>query len=138
MEGIDYHDIFSPVVKLVSIRIVLALVALLDLELEQLDVKKTFLHGDLDEEIYIKKTEGFVQHQKGRLVCKLKNSLYGLKQSPRQWYKKFDSFMVSQGYTRSEYDHCLYFKKLNDIFIILVLYVDDMLIVSKSMDVNRD
>ena len=55
-----------------------------------------------------------------------------------QWYKKFDSFMVSQGYTRSEYDHCLYIKKLSDIFIILVLYVDDMIIVSKSIDdINR-
>ena len=138
MESIDYHEIFPSVVKLVSIHIVLAIVALLDLELEQLDVKTTFLHGDLDDEIYMEQPEGFVQHQKGRLVCKLKKSLYGLKQSPRQWYKKFDSFMVSQGYTRSEYDHCLYSKKLNDIFIILVLYVDDMLIVSKSMDeINR-
>ena len=59
MEGIDYHEIFSPVVKLVSIRIVLALVALLDLELEQLDVKTNFLHRDLDEEIYMEKPEGF-------------------------------------------------------------------------------
>ena len=82
--------------------------------------------------------EVFVQHQTGTSICKLKKSLYGLKQTHRQWYKKFDSFMVSQGYTRSEYDHCLYFKKLNDIFMILVLYVDDMLIVSKSMDeINR-
>ena len=96
MEGIDYHEIFSPVVKLVSIRIVLALVAVLDLELEQLDVKTTFLHGDLDEEIFMEQPEGFVQHHKGRLVCKLKKSLYGLKQSPRQLYRKFDSFMVTK------------------------------------------
>ena len=96
--------------------------------------KTTFLHGDLDEEIYMEQPEGFVQHHKGRLVCKLEKSLYGLKQSPKQWYKKFDSFMVSQGYTRSEYDHCLYFKRLNDIFIILVLYVDGMHIVRKNMD----
>ena len=104
----------------------LALVALLDLELKQ-----TFLHRNLDEEIFIEQPKGFVQHHKGRLVCKLKKSLYGLKQSPKKWYKKLDSFMVNQGYTRSEYDHCLYFKRLNDIFIILVLYVDDMLIVIK-------
>ena len=134
MEGIDYHDIFSLVFKLVSSCIVLALVVLLDLELEQLDVKTAFLHGDLDDEIFMEQPEGYVQHRKGKLVCKFRKSLYGLKQSPRKWYKKFDSFMVSQGYTRSEYDHCLYFKKLNDVFIILVLYVDDMLIVSKSMD----
>jgi hypothetical protein len=76
---------------------------------------------------------------KRRLVCKLKKSLYGLKQSPRKWYKKFDSFMMSQNFTRSEYDHCVYFKSFeNGIFIILVLYVDDMLIASKSMvEINR-
>jgi hypothetical protein len=139
MKGIDFHEIFSPVVKLVSICVVLALVALLDLELEQLDVKTTFLHGDLDEEIYMEQPKGFVQDHKRRFVCKLKKSLYGLKQSPRQWYKKFDSFMVSQNFTRSEYDHCVYFKSLkNGIFIILVLYVDDMLVARKNMvEINR-
>jgi hypothetical protein len=79
MEGIYFHEIFSPVVKLVSIRIVLALVSFLYLELEQLDVKTTFLHGDLDKEIYMEQPEGFIQHCKRRLVCKLKKSLYGLK-----------------------------------------------------------
>ena len=73
MEGIDYHETFSPVVKLVSICIVLVLVALLDLELEQLDVKKYFLHRDLDEEIFMEQLEGFVQHHKGIFFCKLKN-----------------------------------------------------------------
>ena len=79
MEGIDYHDIFSPVLKLVCICIVLALVALLDLELEKLNVKTNFLHGDLDEDIYMEQPQGFVQHHKGRLICKLKKSLNGLK-----------------------------------------------------------
>jgi hypothetical protein len=106
-EGIDFHEIFSPVFKSVSIRIVLALIALLDLELEQLDVKIAFLHGDLDEEICMEQPKGFVQNHRNKFVCMLKKSLYGLRQSPRQWYKKFDSFMVSQNYTRSEYDHCV-------------------------------
>eukprot|EP00253_Pinus_taeda_P033931 PITA_33931 len=133
--GIDFHDIFSPVVKIVSIRIVLALVALLDLESQQLDVKIAFLHGDLDEENYMEQPEGFVQHRNKKFVCRLKKPLYGLRQSPRQWYKKFDSFMLSQKYVRSEYDHCVYFKQLsNGIFIILVLYVDDMLLTSKSIE----
>ena len=79
MEGIDYHDIFSLVVKLLFLRIVLALVAMLDLELEQLDVKMTFLHGDLDEEIFMEQPKGYVQHHKGKLVCKLRKLLYGLK-----------------------------------------------------------
>jgi len=118
---------------------VLALVALFDLELQQLDVKTAFLHGDLDEEIYMEQPEGFVHHRNKKFVCRLKKSLYGLKQSPRQWYKKFDSFMLSQKYVRSEYDHCVYFKQLkNGMFIILVLYVDDMLLASKSIDeINR-
>jgi len=83
--------------------------------------------------------EGFVQDHNKRFVCKLKKSLYGLRHSPRQWYKKFDSFMVSLNFTRSEYDHCVYFKKLeNDMFIILVFYVDDMLVSRKSMvEINR-
>ena len=68
MEGIEYHEICSLVVELVSIHIVLALVALLDLELEQLAFKTTFLHGYLDEDIYMEQLEGFVQHHKGRLV----------------------------------------------------------------------
>ena len=137
--GIDFHEIFSPVVKIVSIRIVLALVVLLDLELQQLDVKIAFLHGDLDEEIYMEQPEGFVQHRNAKFVYRLKKSLYGLKQSPRQWYKKFDSFMLSQKYVRSEYDHCVYFTQLNNgMFIILVLYVDDMLLASKSIEeINR-
>ena len=112
----------------------LAVTALLDLELGQLDVKKAFLHGDLDEEIYMEQPKGFVQGHSRRLVCKLRKSLYGLRQSPRQWFKKFDSFMVSQIFIRSDYDHCVYFKSFNGIFIILVLYVDDMLIASKSME----
>jgi hypothetical protein len=118
---------------------VLALVALLDLELEQLDVKTTFLHGDLDEEIYMEQLEGFVQDRRKRFVCRMKKSLCGMRQSPRQWYKKYDSFMVSQNYTMSEYDHCVYFKMFdNGIFIILVLYVDDMILERKSMiEINR-
>lgn len=83
-EGIDYNEVFSPVVKHSFIRIVLALVAQLDLELVQLDVKTAFLHGDLEEEIYMTQPEGFKVVGKENMVCKLEKSLYGLKQSPRQ------------------------------------------------------
>jgi transposase InsO family protein len=82
-KGIDYDEIFSPVVRHTSIRAVLALVANRDMHLEQMDVKTTFLHGNLDEQIYMEQPEGFSDTGKGRLVCKLKRSLYGLKQSPR-------------------------------------------------------
>ncbi|CAN1822894.1 Retrovirus-related Pol polyprotein from transposon TNT 1-94, partial [Linum perenne] len=132
-EGIDYNEIFSPVVKHSSIRILLALVAQFDLKLEQLDVKTAFLHGDLEEEIYMAQPDGFQVAGKEKCVCNLKKSLYGLKQSPRQWYKRFDLFMTQHGFTRSPYDHCVYFRQLGDgSFIYLLLYVDDMLIASKS------
>ena len=101
---VEFNEIFSPVVKMVSIRIILGLVASLNLGLEQMDIKTTFLHGDLHEEIYMDQPEGFKVLGKENLVCKLKKSLYGLKQAPRQWYKKFDSFMVSQGYKRTAAD----------------------------------
>ncbi|KAH9666242.1 Integrase catalytic domain-containing protein [Citrus sinensis] len=134
-EGIDYNEVFSPVVKHTSIRILLALVAEYELELAQLDVKTTFLHGDLEEEIYMIQPCGFRVVGKENHVWRLIKSLYGLKQSPRQWYKRFDQFIQGQKFTRSEHDHCVYFRRLPDgAFIYLLLYVDDMLIASKNRD----
>ncbi|KAE8686024.1 cytochrome P450 71A9-like [Hibiscus syriacus] len=132
-EGIDYNEIFSPVVKLSTIRLVLKIVAAENLHLEQLNVKTAFLHGDLEEEIYMSQSEGFTEAGKKNLVCRLKKSLYGLKQAPRQWYKKFDSFMGSSGFTRCQSDHCCYIKRFDNSFIILLLYVDDMLVAGSDM-----
>ena len=129
-EGIDFNEIFSPVVKMSSIRVVLGLIAALNLECEQLDVKTAFLHGELEEEIYMEQPEGFQVKGKENLVCRLKKSLYGLKQAPRQWYKKFDAFMLKHGFSRLEADHCVYIKRYDqEKYIMLLLYVDDMLIV---------
>ena len=105
----------------------------MDLEIEQLDVKTTFLHGDLEEEIYMEQPEGFVVAGKEHQVCILKKSLYGLKQAPRQWYKKFESFMTGLGYHKAQPDHCVFMKRYAEgDFIILLLYVDDMLIVGNG------
>ncbi|GJR98627.1 retrovirus-related pol polyprotein from transposon TNT 1-94 [Tanacetum coccineum] len=113
-EGIDFNEVFSPVVRHTSIRVLLSIVALQDLELEQLDVKTAFLHGHLEEEIYVEQPEGFKVPGKEDHVCRLKKSLYGLKQSPRQWYKRFDSFMIGHGYDRCSYDECVYLRKFPD------------------------
>ncbi|KAJ4714183.1 Retrovirus-related Pol polyprotein from transposon TNT 1-94 [Melia azedarach] len=132
-EGVDYNEIFSPVVRHTSIRVLLAIVAHQDLELEQLDVKTAFLHGEFEEEIYMTQPDGFQVPGKEDYVCKLKKSLYGLKQSPRQWYKRFDSYMIEIGYTRSPYDCCVYYSKAtNGSLIYLVLYADDMLIAAEN------
>ena len=130
-EGIDYTKIFSPVVKMSTIRLVLGMVAAKNLHLEQLNVKTTFLHGDLEEDLYMIQLEEFIVQGQENLVCKLRKSLYGLKQAPRQWYKKFDSFMHRIGFKRCEVDHCYYVKSFDNSYIILLLYVDDMLIVCR-------
>ena len=132
-KGVDFDEIFSPVVKMSSIRVVLGLAASLDLEVEQMDVKTAFLHGDLDEEIYMEQPEGFEVKGKENYVCKLKKSLYGLKQAPRQWYRKFGSFMSQQGFKKTSSDHCVFVQKFSDgDFIIVLLYVDDMLVVGHN------
>ena len=81
-QGIDFDEIFSPVVKMCSIRVILGLTTNMNIELEQLDVKIAFLHGNLDEEIFMEQLEGFKVKGKENMVCKLKKSLYGLKQVP--------------------------------------------------------
>ncbi|GAB2300656.1 hypothetical protein Dimus_038630 [Dionaea muscipula] len=101
-EGIDYTEIFSPVVKYKTIRIMLAVCAFYDLELEQMDVKTAFLNGDLDETIYMKQPDGYVNEKHKNHVCKLNKSLYGLKQAPRQWYIKFDSFVTNIGFSEEQ------------------------------------
>jgi hypothetical protein len=94
VEGIDFGEIFSPVSKLISIRFFLSVDAAFDFEVEKMDLKTTILHGDLEEEIYMKQPEGYALKGKKELVCKLKKSLYGLKQSPRMWYQKFGTYMM--------------------------------------------
>ena len=103
--------------------------ATFDLHLEQLDVKTVFLHGELEEEIYMLQPEGFVETEKENLVCKLNKSLYGLRQASRRWYKRFNSFIMSLEYNRLSSNHCAYYKRFEDNdFIILLLYVDNMLV----------
>jgi hypothetical protein len=138
VEGIDFGEIFSSVSKLTSIRFLLSIVVAFDLEVEQMDVKIAFLHGDLEEEIYMKRLEGFVVNGKKELVCKLKKSLHGLKQSPRMWYQNFDTYILGLGFVRSRVDHSVYSKQVGNHFIYVVLYVDDMLLVGNNMDVIKE
>ena len=129
-EGIDYNDTFSPVSSKDSMRVVMTLVAHFDLELHQMDVKTAFLNGDLDECIYMRQPTRFVEMGKENMVCKLNKSIYGLKQASRQWYLKFDQVISSQGFRENELDDCIYIKFSGTKFILLVLYVDDILLAS--------
>lgn len=134
-KSVDYNEVFSPVAKYATIRLVCALAATFNLVMDQTDVVTAFLYGYLEEEIYMRQPIGFEVKGQERWVCRLLKSLYGLKQALRQWNTRFDEFMKAQGFLGSVYDTCVYTKKVDDEtfnLIILVLYVDDMLILAKN------
>ena len=116
-----------------SIKVVPDLAVSMDLEVEQLDVKTAFLHGDLEEEIYMLQLEGFQVKGMEKLMCRLRKSFCGLKQAQCQWYKKFKSSMVYHGFHKTQVDHCVFVKNYSESdFLILLLYVDNMLIVGSK------
>jgi hypothetical protein len=111
----------------------MALVAHYDLELHQMNVKTTFLNGDLEENIYMAQLKGFVVEEKERMGCRLKKSIYGLKQASRQWYLKFDRTIRNFGFKENVEDNCVYAKFKNGRYIFLILYVDDILLASSDV-----
>ena len=99
-----------------------------------MDVKTTFLNGELDEEIYMAQPSGFEVQGHERKVCRLKHSIYGLKQSSRQWYLRFHDSIISFDFEMIEEDHCVYLKRFKRSILILLLYVDDILLAGNDMD----
>lgn len=126
--GIDYTDTFSPVAKLSSVRLFISLAAVHHWPLFQLDIKNAFLHGDLHEEVYMEQPPGFVAQGESDRVCRLRKSLYGLKQSPRAWFGKFSQAIETWGMIKSEHDHSVFYRKSPSGIILLVVYVDDIVI----------
>ena len=98
-------------------------------------LKTTFIHGDLEEEIYMKQHKVFAVKGNKELVCRLKKSLYGLDQSTRMWYHKFDTYIRGLGFTRRKADQRIYFKLIGDRVIYLVLYIDDMLLIANKKEI---
>ena len=137
-DDLDFFDTFSLVTRITSIRLLIAIVAIVYLKIYQMDVKTVFLNGDLEEEIYIDQPKGFVEPGQESKVCKLSKSLYGLKQAPKQWHEKFDSYMIESDYKSNEYDKCIYSKSWNNLHVIISLYVDDMLIFGSNMHVINE
>ena len=126
VQGVDYHETFALVAKMDSICLVLAISSSNHWKVHHMDVKSSFLHGDIHEEIYMKQPEGYISDPS--LVCKLKNSLYGLKQAPREWYSKMDAFLLSQNLQRCKSYTNVYIQNYDSHLIIIVLYADDLLI----------
>lgn len=133
VEGLDFFDTYSPIAKLTTIRLLLAIASTQNWYLHQLDVYNAFLHGTLDEEVYMQLPPGLHTSQPGQ-VCKLLKSIYGLKQSSRQWYASLSTFLISKGYHHSSVDSSLFIKHNNSSFTTLLVYVDDLIIVGNNLD----
>ncbi|CAI7877714.1 unnamed protein product [Closterium sp. NIES-53] len=135
-EGEHYSETFTPVTKATTLRVLLALAASLNLEVEQLDVCTAFLYGLRMEEVHMQQPPGY-DDGSGR-VWKLKRTLYSLKQSPRGWYKRIDNFLLQHGFARSECDNPLYVLKEGEKQLVILLYVDDIILFSDSKDLIRE
>jgi hypothetical protein len=131
-EGIDYEEFFSLVARYTSIKTIISLATKMKWKLHQMDAKTNFLNGVIEEYIYIEKPQGFEVEYRKTHVWRLKKALYSLKQAPRAWYGRIDSFLTSLGFTKSKVDPNLYFKVMNDEPVILLLYVDDLLLTGEE------
>jgi hypothetical protein len=130
ISGIDYFDTFAPVVRLESLRALLAIAAVKDLEMKQLDVKGAYLNGDLQEEVFMEQPPGF-DDGSGR-KCRLKKTLYGLKQSGREWNRKLHSILTKHGFHRLKVDHGVYLRQIEDQYVVITVWVDDLLLLSNA------
>ena len=127
--GSDYHDTFSSVAKMASIRLLLSMVAMSSWPLYQLDIKNVFLHGDLAKEVYMEQPPGFIAQGESGLACRLRRSLYSLKQFPRAWFDRFSSVVQEFGMTRSTSNHSVFYHHTSSrLCIYLIVYVGNIVI----------
>jgi hypothetical protein len=133
--GIDYEETYSPVAKMTTVRAIIVMAITKGWSLHQMDVNNVFLHGDLQEEMYMEQPPGYVDQTHPNLVCRLKKALYGLKQAPRAWSDKIAQYLVTSGFQTSKADFSLYVKKTDYGIVIIIIYVDD-LISTRDSDVD--
>jgi Reverse transcriptase (RNA-dependent DNA polymerase)/Integrase core domain/gag-polypeptide of LTR copia-type/GAG-pre-integrase domain len=126
--GIDYKETFAPVTKMNTVRTVMSIATNCDWPLFQMDVRNAFLHGDLEEEVYMDLPPGMITPSEKRMACRLKKAIYGLKQSPRAWYGKLSSTLGKIGFKRSEADSSMFTKTSNQGIVVILIYVDDLII----------
>ncbi|XP_074266497.1 uncharacterized protein LOC141589772 [Silene latifolia] len=132
IEGVDFQETFAPTIKMVTVRTLLAIAAAKNWHIDQMDVHNAFLHGDLQEEVYMKPPPGFHSPSDGR-VFRLRKSLYGLRQAPRCWYAKLASALKQYGFTQCPYDHSLFSILKPGAEIHVLVYVDDLVICGNNL-----
>ncbi len=134
LEGVDFDETFSPVARFESLRLLLALAMLEDWEIHQMDIKSAFLHGKLEDEIYMEQPIGFVTAGKEHLVCQLQKALYGLKQASHAWNLQFHRVLTELSFTWTYSDAGVYVYHLQegDNSLFIILYIDDITILGNS------
>jgi hypothetical protein len=135
--SVDVFESFAPVAKQTTVRMVLVKAAADDLEAEQFDVDTAFLYADMEDEVYIKQPDGYEDEMQPNKVCRLLKSLYGTKQVARQWNKRLNDFFVGLGFARADADPCLYTCINESEYTCVVVYVDDMIVVSRTKEYVR-
>ncbi|KAI3510533.1 hypothetical protein L1887_17599 [Cichorium endivia] len=135
--GIDFDEVFAPVARIETVRILLALAGNNGWLVHHLDVKSAFLNGDLEEEVYVTQPEGFMNHDEPRKVYKLSKALYGLRQAPRAWNSRLDKCLKNLGFQRCPQEYAVYTKKKNDKLLIVGVYVDDLIVTGNCSDEVR-
>ena len=124
------ENVYSPVGKMQTLKILLSYCCVNNLFINQMDVETAFLNGKVKSEVYIYEPQGYETGE--NKVCKLQKALYGLRESPKAWYETFDNFIQKQNFVRSKYDNCLYKYNTNNDSIYIMIFVDDLLICSKN------
>ncbi|KAI9198969.1 hypothetical protein LWI28_025275 [Acer negundo] len=138
-EGVDYGEVFAPVARLETIRLLISLAAQKSWKIYQLDVKSAFLNDFLEEEIYVEQPPGYVMKGKEDKVCRLKKALYGLKQEPRAWNMRIDDYFQKNRFEKCPYEHALYMKKEIDRSLLYAcLYVDDLIFTGNNPAMFED
>lgn len=134
VEGVDFTETFAPVAKMTTIRSLLRVVAGKGWFVHQMDVKNAFLHGELQEEVYMKLLQGY-SHPDPNKVCRLHKAVYGLKQAPRCWYAKLSEALTNAGFKHSYEDYSLFMYTKGSVEIRVLIYVDDLLVCGNDMEV---
>lgn len=131
--GVDYDEVFAPVTRLETVRILLALAAKCEWQVHHLDVKTAFLNGEIMEDVYVAQPQGFEKEGKKNLVYKLLKALYGLRQAPRAWYAKLNSCLESLSFKRCPSEHAVYTRQEGEDKMIVAVYVDDLLVIGNNV-----
>ena len=129
--GVDYDETYASVVGKTTIRTVFHLAAQRDMHIHQMDVKTAYLYGDLEEDVYMRQAPGFESLEHPEWVCKLKKSIYGLKQSATCWYQKLKEVLVDMGFTPNPLDASLFQREVNGKMFCVLVYVDEIIITSQ-------